>query len=1141
MAVAAAANPAKTPSNSRSTRRRLLWGASKEGPLRHGLERGRTRRETRELQGPEEPPGPDAEPDAEQALLAEIIVDYVSNSLVRERYDEEQVNIEYRREMHELPYGTELQEEAFGAEAGDDGSSQPLHDPQQSIPSPFGQKPSHDLGDCTWYDGCAIEVDLENGTTKLSQTAYIESMLNRFNVTTTAPTPAVVDDDLGPKRDDESSVDKPVREAIGCLMWLLFTRPDIALPLNKLQKIAHSPTERMWNALVRIMSYLNETKDLGITYVRGSGLDLDVFVDSSYADSTVDRRSTTGLAVTVGGTVVCASTKTQPVTAQSTTEAEYIAAGEGVKEALFVRGVLSFIAPETSGATIRVREDNEGALALVQNPFSSARSKHIDVRFHFIRELFKAGKITADYVSTEEQHADMLTKATGMWTGTTARGAGGPWTKEIASVMSSATEARGGERPRPLQPHKGCSGGQQQKQQDEGDVKVLSVGASGEEGARCWEDAVAATPAKGTPDQCPEMPLESDDEGPPAAGVAVMLGEPITDSKVLMAVRMPEATASAEADVSYGGVAPAEREASGGLEKASGEVPVIEATVAKGGLVVEVDASRLQAMEEVADDSAGGSTATVPGAGAVSARLPVSSSEAADRADSPVVAAKKAEEGGLVPGLASRMAVVETVVAAPGTLTIKTRKVSSEERQMAGAPQGEIFDVVALKSSEVPASVDAVQATVVVKDWASLFAAVSSARVLLLHHRDVFGREYEGPGLIGQLVSLVADAVSNRRSVVQTNGLRCLGEMFRCVLDVVMLACDVELKSLGCVPGSSRLGSRAQATAICVVGNGMTADQMGTLVRSTLSCHKSSSTFCGEEAKKAMEAALANADPVPLLSAVLPQALDRHPKVARLGVIYTAECLSRLHEGSVVGGGLADDVDVMSVVAALAKGASSRDSDGKDAAWSGVEMCRKALGHDVFEATIAEHLDQKGVRAIRDLVSDKARRKTRTAREAAAAVGAGKATAGRPSIRFRRRVADGGAFGKPAASGGLGGRDGLPTPGDGRCGHRALGEEGAEGDRIPACVSSWCDGEAGSGAAGGYGIGGASSSKRKRGGPGEPVIEDIAPTSVSTAEGKAGMGKDVAMEGLSIGGEAPRNCGSRKGSCDDWPERCGFV
>ncbi|CAB1103274.1 unnamed protein product [Ectocarpus sp. CCAP 1310/34] len=180
--------------------------------------------------------------------------------------------------------------------------------------------PVNDQGECTWYDGCAVAMDVEYGITKLSQTAYIESMLKRFDVTTTAFTPAATDADLGPKRDDEPAVDKPVREAIGCLMWTKLTRPDIALPLNKLQKIAHSPTGRIWNAFVRIMSYLNFTKDFGITYVRGSGLDLSVFVDSSYADNEVDRRSTTGLA--------------------------------GVKEALFVRGVLSFIAPETSGAKI---------------------------------------------------------------------------------------------------------------------------------------------------------------------------------------------------------------------------------------------------------------------------------------------------------------------------------------------------------------------------------------------------------------------------------------------------------------------------------------------------------------------------------------------------------------------------------------------------------------------------------------------------------------------------------------------------------------------------------------------------------------------------------------------------------------------
>ncbi|CAB1099174.1 unnamed protein product [Ectocarpus sp. CCAP 1310/34] len=221
------------------------------------------------------------------------------------------------------------------------------------------------------------------------------------------------DPQLRPTRDDEPAVEKPVREAIGCLMWTKLTRPDITLPLNKLQEIAYSPTARIWNALVRIMSYLNFTKDFGITYVRGSGQDQSVFVDASYADNEVDRRSTTGLAVTVGGTVVCASTKAQRVSAQSTSEAEYMAAGEGVREALFVRGVLSFIAPETSEAKIKVLEDNKGALALIENPFSSARSKHIDVRFHYIRELFKSGKITAEYVPTGEQHADMLTKVLG--------------------------------------------------------------------------------------------------------------------------------------------------------------------------------------------------------------------------------------------------------------------------------------------------------------------------------------------------------------------------------------------------------------------------------------------------------------------------------------------------------------------------------------------------------------------------------------------------------------------------------------------------------------------------------------------------------------------------------------------------------
>ena len=115
--------------------------------------------------------------------------------------------------------------------------------------------------------------------------------------------------------------------------------------------------------------------------------------------------------MTLGDTVVSHTSKTQRVVSLLTSEAEYIAAGEGVKEALFVRAVLLFIAPETSGASIKVLEDNQGAKALIENPLSSARSKHIDVRYHFIRDLFRARNCFVEYVAAAQQHADILTKA----------------------------------------------------------------------------------------------------------------------------------------------------------------------------------------------------------------------------------------------------------------------------------------------------------------------------------------------------------------------------------------------------------------------------------------------------------------------------------------------------------------------------------------------------------------------------------------------------------------------------------------------------------------------------------------------------------------------------------------------------------
>ena len=133
--------------------------------------------------------------------------------------------------------------------------------------------------------------------------------------------------------------------------------------------------------------------------------------DADYASKATDRRSVSCAVVTCGGAPVAWLSRTQKCVTLSTTKAECVAMGDGVKEALFVRGVLSFLVPDHKLGGITVLEDNEGAKALAENHLSSSNSKHIDVRHHFLRELVSTGEIAITHVTSKEQHADILTKA----------------------------------------------------------------------------------------------------------------------------------------------------------------------------------------------------------------------------------------------------------------------------------------------------------------------------------------------------------------------------------------------------------------------------------------------------------------------------------------------------------------------------------------------------------------------------------------------------------------------------------------------------------------------------------------------------------------------------------------------------------
>ena len=136
-----------------------------------------------------------------------------------------------------------------------------------------------------------------------------------------------------------------------------------------------------------------------------------MYVDADFASKATPRRSVSGAMVFVAAMLVVWISWTQKSVSQSTSEAEYLAMGDGVKEALFVNGMLQFLRPSRKPRKIDVLEDNEGAIALAENPLNSSRRKHIDVRHHFFKKLTEEGMIEVTHVPSEKRHADILTKA----------------------------------------------------------------------------------------------------------------------------------------------------------------------------------------------------------------------------------------------------------------------------------------------------------------------------------------------------------------------------------------------------------------------------------------------------------------------------------------------------------------------------------------------------------------------------------------------------------------------------------------------------------------------------------------------------------------------------------------------------------
>jgi hypothetical protein len=191
---------------------------------------------------------------------------------------------------------------------------------------------------------------------------------------------------------------------------MVCTRPDVAEAVGLLYRLMHDPGKRHWQAALRVLAYLRGHTDLGITYDGAQGIVPYVYSDASWADDRDKRRSTTGFVIFMAGAAISWKSQLQPTVSLSSTEAEYKSLGAGVQEALATRSKLTELGYPQAAPTV-LFEDNQGAIALALNQVNNYRTRHIDVRHHFVRERIADKSVVLEYISTKLMVADALTKA----------------------------------------------------------------------------------------------------------------------------------------------------------------------------------------------------------------------------------------------------------------------------------------------------------------------------------------------------------------------------------------------------------------------------------------------------------------------------------------------------------------------------------------------------------------------------------------------------------------------------------------------------------------------------------------------------------------------------------------------------------
>lgn len=270
------------------------------------------------------------------------------------------------------------------------------------------------LGPVSYFLGMEITRDRKNKVIKLNQKNYTQNILQRFNKQNLNPvsTPGIIGLKMEKNTEQASPKDiKQYQQEVGSLIYLSTkTRPDIAYNVNTCARFMSNPNKIHYQALNQIWKYLNYTPTLGITYSGQSEPYILGYCDSDWGGDIIGRKSTSAYYFSFGRSPISWASQLQKTVALSSCEAEYMALKEAVKEYLYLISVIKQLNIENK-EKFHLFTDSLSAIELANNPEHHAKTKHIDIQYHFVREHVTNNTIQLSHISTKEQLADMLTKA----------------------------------------------------------------------------------------------------------------------------------------------------------------------------------------------------------------------------------------------------------------------------------------------------------------------------------------------------------------------------------------------------------------------------------------------------------------------------------------------------------------------------------------------------------------------------------------------------------------------------------------------------------------------------------------------------------------------------------------------------------